>query len=393
MEFHRAQVKLAAKAAMKETHPRAWVVTLVYLLIGWAISFVSGLLSSGGIFGDIGEMMELIQMADAGFVSEEQLARILLEQTGGGFGLGFFISILVSLVTMVLGYGYYGYCLKVYRRQPASYGVLFSAFPNAFRVIGTCFMVAIFTFLWSLAIIVPGTLVMLLITVLMHEVVGVAVLLVMVLYIAMLVGVVAISLRYAMAPYIMMENPQTGVFEAITRSKQLMVGNKGKLFVLQLSFIGWELLLALIILVIVHIGVFISAAVMLNGGYAAGMVVFFLFIGIAFIASLPMSLWLNAYVGVSQAGFYHAVSFVPAAPVNMGQPPVNYPPYNPNPSGPSNPTPVNPDPVPPTPVNPDPVIPTPVEPQAPAAPTETGYSYRLEDEKDDTPLDLPPTEE
>ena len=57
-------------------------------------------------------------------------------------------------------------------------------------------------------------------------------------------GIVA-AFRYSMAPYIMAENPDLSATEAIERSKQLMAGNKWRLFCLQLSFIGWWLLAAL----------------------------------------------------------------------------------------------------------------------------------------------------
>ena len=43
----------------------------------------------------------------------------------------------------------------------------------------------------------------------------------------------------------MAENPDMGVMEAIGRSKELMMGNKWRLFCLQLSFIGWNLLCVL----------------------------------------------------------------------------------------------------------------------------------------------------
>lgn len=48
--------------------------------------------------------------------------------------------------------------------------------------------------------------------------------------------------RYAMTPYIMAENENLSVMEAITESKQIMMGNKWRLFCLDLSFLGWELL-------------------------------------------------------------------------------------------------------------------------------------------------------
>ena len=54
-------------------------------------------------------------------------------------------------------------------------------------------------------------------------------------------GIIA-SYRYALAPYLMTENPEIGVMEAISRSKELMRGNKARLFCLQFSFLGWILL-------------------------------------------------------------------------------------------------------------------------------------------------------
>lgn len=54
-------------------------------------------------------------------------------------------------------------------------------------------------------------------------------------------GIIAVY-RYAMAPFILLENPGMRPKDAISESKQLMDGNKGDLFVLNLSFIGWSLL-------------------------------------------------------------------------------------------------------------------------------------------------------
>ena len=48
--------------------------------------------------------------------------------------------------------------------------------------------------------------------------------------------------EYAMIPYILGDNPKMKWKEAFKLSKQMMKGNKWKLFVLDLSFIGWEIL-------------------------------------------------------------------------------------------------------------------------------------------------------
>ena len=48
-----------------------------------------------------------------------------------------------------------------------------------------------------------------------------------------------------MTPYIMSEHPSLTANEAITESRRIMDGNKWRLFCLDFSFIGWELLCAL----------------------------------------------------------------------------------------------------------------------------------------------------
>lgn len=51
--------------------------------------------------------------------------------------------------------------------------------------------------------------------------------------------------RYAMTPYILAEDYEISVMEAISRSKRMMRGHKWELFCLNLSFMGWIILGAL----------------------------------------------------------------------------------------------------------------------------------------------------
>ena len=57
-------------------------------------------------------------------------------------------------------------------------------------------------------------------------------------------GIIA-GYSYAMTEYILAEHPEMTAGEAIARSKEMMGGNRFRLFCLQLSFIGWDLLCAL----------------------------------------------------------------------------------------------------------------------------------------------------
>ena len=53
---------------------------------------------------------------------------------------------------------------------------------------------------------------------------------------------VMLVFSYAAAPYIMAQDPECEGLEALRRSRELMKGNRMELFLLDLSFIGWDLL-------------------------------------------------------------------------------------------------------------------------------------------------------
>lgn len=60
-------------------------------------------------------------------------------------------------------------------------------------------------------------------------------------YLTLIGGVIKIY-EYMMIPYILAENPKIERKKAFKLSKQMMKGNKWKAFVLDVSFIGWEIL-------------------------------------------------------------------------------------------------------------------------------------------------------
>ena len=60
-------------------------------------------------------------------------------------------------------------------------------------------------------------------------------------YLTIVMGIIK-TYEYRMIPYILAENPQIKRKEAFKLSKQMMKNNKWKAFILDLSFIGWEVL-------------------------------------------------------------------------------------------------------------------------------------------------------
>ena len=122
----------------------------------------------------------------------------------------FLISIVFSAIGSSVQLGYNILLLKYYEpEQKPSIGDLFCRFHIFWKAFGLRIMMSILTTLWSFLLIIPG---------------------------------IIASYSYAMAPYLMAENPDMGIMEAISRSKELMRGNKWRLFCLHLSFIGWAFL-------------------------------------------------------------------------------------------------------------------------------------------------------
>jgi uncharacterized membrane protein len=113
------------------------------------------------------------------------------------------------LVTGALTYGLHSYFLLLSRGELPSTETLFSGFGRFVDTFLLCILMGILTLLWSLLLIIPG---------------------------------IIAAFRYSQAYYILRDNPGIGALEAINRSKALMVGHKGRLFVLGLTFIGWYLL-------------------------------------------------------------------------------------------------------------------------------------------------------
>lgn len=122
----------------------------------------------------------------------------------------FLISIVFSAIGASVQLGYNVLLLKYYEpEQKPGIGDLFCRFHIFWKAFGLRIVMSIFITLWTFLFIIPG---------------------------------IIASYNYAMAPYLMAENPNMGIMEAIRRSKELMQGNKWRLFCLHISFIGWAFL-------------------------------------------------------------------------------------------------------------------------------------------------------
>ncbi len=162
---------------------------------------------------------------------------------------------LLGILQFILGFalmvGMNVYYVALHTEENPPFSLVFSRLRILWRCLGLYLMMIIFICLWSLLLVVPG---------------------------------IIAAYRYAMAPYLLAENPDMGVMEAIARSKEMMDGHKARLFYLQFSFLGW---------IILAVGVTGSLTAWGLVGTVLGM-----------LASLALQVYMNSAV----AGFYVELS-------------------------------------------------------------------------------------
>ena len=134
------------------------------------------------------------------------IGRVTLNFRSGIFGFAAF------LLGGVLQMGYADFLLKQHDGKETVFNDLFSKFDYFGTGFAQRFLRSLYTFLWSLLFIIPG---------------------------------IIKGYAYAMTPFILAEHPELTASQAIRLSEDLMDGHKADLFVLDLSFIGWNILVTL----------------------------------------------------------------------------------------------------------------------------------------------------
>ncbi|MBQ7338504.1 MAG: DUF975 family protein [Clostridia bacterium] len=179
-------------------------------------------------------------------------------------GTVFFITLAIGLVTTLayrvflgvpMRIGHLRFRLQLLDGDKASLTTLFSCFGSGYlRAVGLRIVRALYLFLWSL----PSLLLMAIGTgSLVMTFLGETLMLggIEIKTPTLLVGILAMAFatafsilpaiatyRYAMSDYILAENPDMPIGEALRESARMMHGNKWRLLCLELSFIGWGFL-------------------------------------------------------------------------------------------------------------------------------------------------------
>lgn len=139
----------------------------------------------------------------------------------GAFLVGSAIYIIIAAVVMAVVYfvlgsiisvGYARFNLDLADRGNPAFETLFGYFSYWKTAAVSKLLQSVYVLLWSLLFIIPGILA---------------------------------AYSYAMTEFILAENPDLTASEAIAQSKEMMYGNRWRLFCLHFSFIGWDILSSL----------------------------------------------------------------------------------------------------------------------------------------------------
>lgn len=133
----------------------------------------------------------------------------VLESAASGLSYIPMVGVVFPLLAMPLTFGFAVAFLNNLRGGEARFETLFAGYKDFGRVFLTLLIMGIYTFLWSLLLVVPG---------------------------------VIKAISYTMTPFVLNDNPELSYDAAISKSSRLMQGHKMEYFVFVLSFAGWFVL-------------------------------------------------------------------------------------------------------------------------------------------------------
>ncbi len=134
----------------------------------------------------------------------------------GSFGFIIIAALVMAVIYFILGsfigVGYAKFNLNLVDKKETAFETLFEYCSYWKTTAIMRLLRTLYVFLWSLLFVIPG---------------------------------IVAGYSYAMTDYILAENPELTASEAVEQSKTMMYGNRFRLFCLQFSFIGWDILATL----------------------------------------------------------------------------------------------------------------------------------------------------
>ena len=122
------------------------------------------------------------------------------------------MSIITVGLTGILSIGVCRFFINLANDSNSQFSDLWYGFNNILKAFGVSLLVALLVFLGSLLFVVPG---------------------------------IILTYMYSQVYYVMAQNPELSVIDVLKESARIMKGHKFELFVLELSFLGWMILVGI----------------------------------------------------------------------------------------------------------------------------------------------------
>ena len=195
----RPEIKARSTYLMYLTRPHPYMISFLFVILLQLISIIS--LQVGGQ----PLVMDMSAMAAGDTANAIRFApeNVTLRATG--------LLLALEIVAALLRYGFMSFHLHAARREKVSYYDLMDGFMRFFRAAALWLITGLMVYVGLLLLIVPG---------------------------------VYLAITYAMAPRLLFDHPDWGVFRCLGESRRLMTGNRWDFFRLRLSLIGWTILSA-----------------------------------------------------------------------------------------------------------------------------------------------------
>lgn len=222
--WDRKELKARAKAAFKNNYWRCVLVAIIVALLVGASGAVTNKVSNRSEITVNGETMTneqlaaslqevITQAAVQNNVSEAEVVEALLV-VGAALASALAVFAMFSTLLKIFVWNLFEIggdrFFTVNTTDQASLREIFRGFsPRYGRNVLALFLRGLYLCLWTLLFIIPG---------------------------------IVKSYSYLLMPYLLAENPDMSRKEAFRLSRQLMKGNKWRTFVLDLSFLGWDIL-------------------------------------------------------------------------------------------------------------------------------------------------------
>lgn len=211
----RAQLKQNAKEKLRKYYWSGFLVSLIYSFIGGSTGFTGSWKMNDVKDYDFSSVQDsMIEEGNQIFEYSHEIPTVLV-----------LLFLAVAVVAVVAAFAFTIFLVNPIRvgvsrffllsgeRKTEISEILFAFHKGRYgNVVKVMFFKELYTFLWSLLFVIPG---------------------------------IIKGYEYSMIPYLLAENPEMNKEQAFRLTYEMTSGNKGRIFVLDLSFFGWLFLGAL----------------------------------------------------------------------------------------------------------------------------------------------------